>query len=494
MPEQPDDVTYIIRLREGVAFHDSQRAREHFPKVAGRALTSEDVHYSIARQTNENSPAARRFFHRAAWEAIDKIETPDDRTVVIRLKRAVAPFAAFLAGRHAFVLPRDVVGTTDEIAADTALIGSGPFMLESLQTGVVVQLRRNPTWFGKKDNPDGSGQERPFLDGYDAYFSPQEDTFQRAAFERKIVDSTGFLDPDVVQREHTTNLADILLEERDAGGLLACRLLLDRAPFRDDRARRAIHLAIDRAALAELLYPPLEGRPSAKLSGPIAPAMTEWALRQDDLLSMPGYGASRADDVAQARQLWEAAAGNDALKELPVFFAGVPRTIPERAIAAVQRQLSETLGLRVMPQVDTSGHAVIASALGKNLEGATQGVTPFTFGFEDGGVELDEWLYPQFRGGGPLNSYRLQDATLDGMLDGLRTEFDADERAKKARDVQDYLLANVNARIEILAPVERRLTWGYVRNPHLPLWDGSNEALANTWLETAHPGWSGRPA
>ena len=115
-------------------------------------------------------------------------------------------------------------------------------------------------------------------------------------------------------------------------------------------------------------------------------------------------------------------------------------------------------------------------------------MAPFTFGFEDGGVDLDDWLYPQFRSGAADEHLpRCRTRTLDAMLDKQRAEFDADARRKLGLDIQDYLLANVNARLEYLAPVERRLTWGYVRNSHMPIWYGSNEHLADTWLDTSHP-------
>ena len=131
-----------------------------------------------------------------------------------------------------------------------------------------MRLRRNPAWFARDDSPRGIGTGRPFLDGYDAFFSPQEDAFQRAAFQRALVDATGFVDPAALDDERKTNLADIALDETGAGGILASRFLLDRRPFNDDRVRRAIHLAIDRAALIELLYPAMDGRPSARAHRP----------------------------------------------------------------------------------------------------------------------------------------------------------------------------------------------------------------------------------
>src|SRR4029077_1074780 len=107
-----------------------------------------------------------------------------------------------------------------------------------------------------------------------------------------IVDATGFSDPAALDMERKTNLADITLEETDAASVLAARLLLDRAPFLDDRVRRAVHLALDRRALIDLLYPTMDGHPSAKLTGPIAPAMGTRAIAPEDLDRRPGYHAT----------------------------------------------------------------------------------------------------------------------------------------------------------------------------------------------------------
>ena len=494
MPEQPDRTTYIIRLRDGVAFHDTPKFRTAYPRTAGRALTADDVKFSIERQLNKNSPQGRLFFRRGNWDVIDKITTPDARTVVITTKTPIAPFLNFLAARHAFIIPADITDRVDQLATDSAMIGSGPFMLDAFEQGAAVRLRRNPTWFARDDDPRGTGAGRPFLDEYVAFFSPQEDAFQRAAFQRRLVDATGFTDQAVLDTERKTNLSDIALDETAAGGFLASRFLLDRKPFNDDRVRRAIHLAIDRAALIDVLYPSMDGRPSAQLSGPIAPAMARWAITNDDLARRPGYrtdAAGRAEDIAIAKQLWSAATGG-ALTELHVAFAGVPKAIPDRAIDAITRQLSEVLGAQITATTDPSGQVLIGAALARNVEGATEGVAPFTFAMEDGGADLDDWLYAQFRSGQPMNSYRLQDPQVDATLDKSRAEFDGDARRKLGLDVQDYLLAKANARLEFCAPIERRLRWGYVRNATLPAWYGRDETLADVWLDTTHPAWRPR--
>jgi len=495
MPEQPDKSTYIIRLRQGVQFHDTEAFRFVHPQSAGRTLDADDVKASIERQVVAASLQSPRYFRADCWSAIDRIEVQDPRTLAIRMRTPVAPFTAFLAGRHAFIIPREIATSRDMPEHEFDMVGSGPFVLDKWQPGTLMRLARNPSWFARDDHAATDGAGRPFIDAYEAWFSPQQDLFLQAVFEHKRIDTTGFSDVAALDQASKTNLADIVLEQTDASSILASRLLLDRAPFRDDRVRRALHLAVDRAALVDAVYPPLAGAPSARASGPIAP-MSPWAIASPDLARRPGYrsGSDRDEDLRTARQLWSAANGETPAADLRISFAGVPKLIPDRAADAIQRQLQDALGVRVVGGTDPSGYSLIASALDRNLDGAADGVVPFTFGFEEGGVDLDDWLYAQFHSGGALNTYRLQDATLDAMLERQRLEFDTEERRRQGIAIQDYLVAHVNARLDYLAPVSRRLTWGYVRNSHLAPEYGSAYKLADTWLDTSHAAWDERPA
>ncbi|TAK53971.1 MAG: hypothetical protein EPO22_15585, partial [Dehalococcoidia bacterium] len=70
MPEQPDQTTYIIKLRKGVKFHSNSRAQQNFPDVAGRELTAEDVKYSIERQVNVNSPQKALYYRAEQWRTV----------------------------------------------------------------------------------------------------------------------------------------------------------------------------------------------------------------------------------------------------------------------------------------------------------------------------------------------------------------------------------------------------------------------------------------
>src|SRR5699024_2713562 len=65
----PDGLTYTFNLQEGVTWHD------------GKPFTSEDVRFSLQDMLAETHSRAR-----ASLSRVDKIDLPDEHTVVITLK------------------------------------------------------------------------------------------------------------------------------------------------------------------------------------------------------------------------------------------------------------------------------------------------------------------------------------------------------------------------------------------------------------------------
>src|SRR4030042_1190552 len=52
MPEQVDDLTYVIRIRPNARFHDTPKIQQDWPETAGRPVTAEDIKFSTERQAN----------------------------------------------------------------------------------------------------------------------------------------------------------------------------------------------------------------------------------------------------------------------------------------------------------------------------------------------------------------------------------------------------------------------------------------------------------
>ncbi|MFE5914692.1 ABC transporter substrate-binding protein [Streptomyces wedmorensis] len=107
--------TYTCTLRDGLTFSN------------GNKLTSEDVKYSFERALKIADPSGPA----PLLSTIDKIETPDERTVVFHLKVPDATFPSKIAsGAGSIVDHREY--PADALRTDGKAIGSGPYKLDAL--------------------------------------------------------------------------------------------------------------------------------------------------------------------------------------------------------------------------------------------------------------------------------------------------------------------------------------------------------------------------
>ena len=493
MPEQPDKLTYIIKIRKGVKFHSNPRAQQNFPNVAGRELTAEDVKYSIERQINASSPQKALYYRAEQWKTIDKLELVDNYTLKITTKAPTAPFMHYLADRNSFIVAKELVDDKDTMNTDTAMIGTGPFYLDEFKALEVVKVRRHPSWFAADDNPRGIGTGRPFLDGVDSLWTPQSDSTQEAALNTKQVDSTGFADDSTTQR--VGKQQGMVFAEIGTSGFLNTRLWAsEQSPFKDFRLRKAMHLAIDRQRVGQQMFPGAPGLKGFLVDGPVSFPITAFAIPQSDLEQRPGYRsdqAGRDKDIAEAKQLWAAGSGPSSVK---MIFAGVPAYIPDKARPELKRQFQEVLGLTIDETIDPTGYNGLATAFLHAAADETAGTFPASFGFDNGWIDLDDWVYPYFHTGGTKNSFLISDPTLDAKLEAQRQEFDRQKRQALGYDLQDYLLESVLARLDYCSPVTRGVGWSYIKNNWNATWYGSNFLMSNVWLDQSDPTYSGRPA
>lgn len=494
MPEQPDQQTYIVRIRKGIKFHDSPAARQNYPSVAGRELTAEDVKFSIERQTNPNTAQKALYYRRGQWETIDSMTLTDPYTLTIKTKGPVAPFLHYFADRNAHIVPHETVNANDIMPSDKEMIGTGPFFVDNFAATSVVKVRRNPTWFAKDDKKDSIGGDRPFIDGYDSLWTPMSDSAEEAALTSKQVDATGFEDDSNVPRVQNAH-SDLELVEAGVGGWVNSRLWLsDRSPLKDFRLRQALHLAVDRRKLGESMFPTAQGRRAFLAVGPITYPMTLWALPQGDLERMPGYRTDtqgRAEDISNAKKMWDAANGPSSL---PIIFAGIPAYIPNKGLPEMKNEMRDNLGVTVEDSLDPTGYTQLAQCLLQNTTDSSSGTCPFTWGYDNGWIDLDDWVYPYFHTGGTKNSFLVSDSKLDGMIEDQRKEFTREKRQQTGYDIQKYLLDSVLARLDYVAPINRTLQWNYVKNQFIATWFGHNYLYANVWLNTQAPSFQGRPA
>jgi ABC-type transport system substrate-binding protein len=501
MVEDPP-LTYIVKLRKGVKFHNSDRARASFPQVAGRELTADDVIYSYERQTNDDSPQRAYYYRSSQYKTIDRMEKVDDYTIRITTKEPTAPFYHFMADTNAMIIAKETVDMEpgpdgrpwDSVDAygdrtpkpDERMIGTGPFMWDTLKFGIEYKAVRNPEWFGW-DEPELG---RPYLDAYKATGQGLNDITIESLFERKEIDVAGFIDNPQWIVNFKQAHPEVEYQRQIVSGWIGTRFKTYVKPFDDVRVRRAFHLAIDRREVVDVI-----GSGSWVKVGPVGPAIKYWALPQDELEGFPGYRtdpAQRDADITEARQLFEAAGS----PEIPtIWFADVPAYIPrfvETYLATIKKNLGITQEIKYLK--------VPYQRIAEGLVKEEPDQAAMTWGFDNGWIDLDDWVYPYFKTDGPKNSFKISDPALDQMLDAQRREFDVDARRQIGYDIQRYLLGvtdpaakAAHSRLDYATPGGGSISWPYLKNRLSYPWFGNSYWTASVWIDKNDASFSGRP-
>lgn len=258
--EVPDPLTYVFHLRHGVYFQN------------GRPLTARDVKWTFDSLLEGNIRSTKA----AVYKPVDRIETPDDYTVIFHLKE---PFAGLLWNVSDGAIGIVPYGSLGEMSQHP--VGSGPFRFISAETDKDVVLERNDLYWGEK-----AKLER-------VRFAVVPDATTRALELRKgsadaAIDS---LTPDTVL---TLSSEPSLAVQRAPGTVLAYLGFNLRDPIlKDVRVRQAIACALDRQQMIDYLW-----RGEARVARSVLPPQS-WAYNADV--------ASCEHDLDRARALLDAA-------------------------------------------------------------------------------------------------------------------------------------------------------------------------------------------
>jgi peptide/nickel transport system substrate-binding protein len=256
----PDPKTYVFHLQQGVKFHD------------GRPLTSRDVKWtfdSLLEGTIRSTKAA-------VYHLVDRIEAPDDHTVVFHLKE---PFATLLWNLSDGAIGIVPYGSGDEMSRNP--VGSGPFRFVSAEQDKEVILERNDEYWGEKPHVKR------------VRFAVVPDMTTRALELRKgsaDIASNALTFDMVLTLERAPNLQ----VQRAPGTVLSYMAFNLRDPIlKDERVRQALACAIDRRPMLQYLWRGF-ARPAYSILPP-----ESWAYNGD----VPHYDYN----PDRARQLLDAA-------------------------------------------------------------------------------------------------------------------------------------------------------------------------------------------
>ncbi len=213
----------------------------------GDPFTAADVAHNVRRWCEADVPGNSMATRMAALidpatgrMAEDAIETPDARTVVLRLRYPDVTLVPGMADYPALIVHP---GTAAAGGLAAAPVGTGPFALESFAAGSHAVLRRRGAWWG-----GGVALER--IEYRDLGTDPND---HLAAFEAGEIDMTYDTSPFFLS---LFDAAGLIRREVLSAATLVARLNRRTGPaaYVDARLRRAVALAVDNAVILELGY------------------------------------------------------------------------------------------------------------------------------------------------------------------------------------------------------------------------------------------------
>ena len=438
----PDGLTYTFKLRQGIRFHD------------GSALTAADVKATYDKIVFP--PKGVRSIRQSAYSAVAGIEAPDASTVVFKLKFPSASLLSNLASPWNVIYPKKLLDK-DPNYFKANVMGSGPFKFKSYTRGATFEGERNPDYFVK---------DRPYLDGYKFFISPE--TSVRAAAIRSGRAYIEFRDlPNSEVEAIRKQLGDkLVVQQTPMVGQFGIAINNNAKPFTDIRVRKALTLGIDRYTGGKVLYP-LNGL--RDVGGLMRPG-TEWGLPDAELQKLPGFGPDIEKNRAEARRLLAEAGYPNGFK---VVLKNRNVKLPYQDFAVFVIQEWRKIGIEAenRPLESAAWYA----------EGRDQGnfeliVLP-TADFMD---DPDLFLF-RYTTGASQNWGRFSNPAVDDLFSRQARTVDPAERKKLAHDLQKIVLENAYY-MPALWWRRNVVHWAKVKNYVAPPSHFTNQKLQDVWL------------
>ncbi len=396
MPEQPDPLTYNIKLKPGVKFHN------------GRAFTSADVFYALDRYINYEKSV-----HKSGLSFIDKIETPDANTVKITSKVPYADTVNYLGGNlGVWISPKEQAESPD---AATKMVGTGPFMHTEFKTGVSLSFKKFADYFDKP---------YPYFDDVNVQITA--DTAKRVAdFSAKSVDLTWLFLPDERDQLKKSRTDAKFEETQGIGGYIYVRT--DKPPFNDKRVRQAISMGLDRKAIRDAISKG-EGVPDQ-----LYHVGFPFARQTKDLPQAKYWEYNKAEAI----KLLAAAIGEG--KTIDTTWDHADGAIYTQAYVdtstLAQAQLKQ-IGINIKDQV-----APYAQYISTTYQGQYEGM-----GHSPRAIPY--WLdyiterFTMKPARGRINLSYVNDPALETLMDKQRAQFKLDERLQTVKQIEELVAEN----------------------------------------------------
>lgn len=394
--EQPDPLTLIFRLRDGVKFHD------------GSPLTAEDVVYTY---TTILDPKLNARF-RSLYEPVASITALDDLTVEFKLSIPYAPLFSYL---DLGIVSKSAAEGNDSFG--TQPIGTGAFRLDEWVRGSQINLVANPDYWGGEPAvkriegvivSDGTARAQALAAGdLDLIYTP----IPPAEVERLRQD-------DRFGHQAVPELTFTYVNFNTADPLLA-----------DPAMRRAIAKLIDQPTIVNVIFGGMD-MPANSMLMPAFP----WAY--DDKIAQPTFdiAAGGADLDALG---WLVGADGVRVKD----GVRLELTVGTNSETSERIQSVEYLqNLFASVGIDAKVLTVDYPTFMQGNQGGTYQISFLSWGNL---VDPDRAFYGQLHSSGNFNWGKYSNAEVDAALDAGRSSATTGERAAAYRKAATIIAEEV---------------------------------------------------
>jgi peptide/nickel transport system substrate-binding protein len=398
----PDGKTYTFYLRQGVTFHD------------GAPFTAEDVHATFSRIIRP--PKGVSIPRSPLFSAVDEVNIIDPHTIAFHLGEArptTFMLGAFASGWNIIVRRKSLEDNDYNLRNVATFPGTGPFRHVRRVDKEVWIMERNPDYWNKG---------LPYLDRLEVYHIPPWTPEVGAALLAGKVDYVRTIDPVAARKVQAT--AGMTFADFYQSVIHGIWVNNTKKPLDDPRVRRAMHLALDKHILVEVVKdvtPTLVG-------GFIYP-FSEWATPPEEMSKRLGYQVDQRASVQEARRLLAEAGHGKGMKGLDFMV----RELAHHKLwsVAIQAMLKETLNVEcTLRTVQTSVWFDEAQAGNYDLT-----ISAIVSTVLDPSDYFNSWYAKD----GPQNYSKWHNPAFEQVLQQINRETDEPKRTALIRQADDIM-------------------------------------------------------
>jgi peptide/nickel transport system substrate-binding protein len=312
-----------------------------------------------------------------------------------------------------WIMPKEVIEQDGD--ATRRVVGSGPFIFDTFQSGVSVTGKKNPNYYRPGE---------PHIDVYANIIIPDTAT-QMAGIRAHELDFVQVPDTEIAGLKQSN--PELQLYELAFNLIPFVYWRLDKPPFNDPRVRQAVSMSLNRDNTLGVLY---NGRGGWDNFLPWA--LSEWWL--DPQSADEGQGAQYFKyDPAAARQLLAAAGYPNGLQVTMLSTPGYGDVFVQ-SVELVQQDLKSG-GIDATIQMQDYAQYIATTFAGK-----FDGTNTLVYGLETPFTEPHDYLFNMYHPQGTRNHAGVSDDKLTAMIEQQQRTLDHNQRKQVIFDIQRYLV------------------------------------------------------